>query len=91
MTETDLAIAVTDHNQGGETEAATTLHNLGDTIDVHQLVDQVAVFFLAAPTAVATATAFTAATVTAAITTTATAAGSFGSRRGLFVCHVLTF
>jgi len=54
MAEADFAIAVTDHHQGGTTEAAATLHDLGDTIDVHQLVDQVGVLFAVA---IASATA----------------------------------
>ena len=68
MAKTDAAITVAHHHKGGETEAAATLHDLGDTIDVHQLVDQVVVFFLAvaAATAVTTATAFASTTITAA-------------------------
>jgi hypothetical protein len=91
MAETDLAVAVADNHQSGKTEATATLHDLGDTIDVHQLVDQVAVFFLAVATATAvtTATAFTATAVAATIATAATA-GGFSRRRVsglLFVCH----
>ena len=50
MAETDAALLVADHHQRGETEAAAALHHLGDTIDVHQLVDEfvVALFAIAA-------------------------------------------
>jgi hypothetical protein len=54
MTETDAALLIAHHHQGGETEAATTLHHLGDTIDVHQLVDE----FVIAIIAIAAAAAF---------------------------------
>jgi len=85
MAETDAAGAVTYHNQGGEAEAAATLHDLGDTIDVHQLVDQVAVFLLA----IATATAITTAPALAASTTIATAAATFALLFALlFGCHI---
>src|SRR5262249_34867470 len=75
----DPAIAVAHHHQSGETETAAALHHLGDTVDVHQLVDQVVVFFLAVAataTALATATAFA---TSAALTTfaTFTAAAAF--------------
>ena len=53
MAEADAAIAVANHHQSGEAETAATLHDLGDTVDVHQLVDQVAVFFFAVTTAAA--------------------------------------
>src|SRR6185503_13665951 len=89
MTEADAAGAVTHHHQGGEAEAAATLHNLGDAIDVDQLVHQVAVFFLAVA---ATATAFAPATAFAALATTATATATgfagFGRLLFVFVCHI---
>ena len=40
VAETDLALAVTDHRQRGETELAAALHDLGDAIDRDQLLDQ---------------------------------------------------
>ena len=53
MAETDAAILIAHHHQRGETEAAAALHDLGDTIDVHQLVDEfvVALFAIAAAAA----------------------------------------
>ena len=53
VAETDPAVLVADHDQRGEAEAATALHDLGDTIDVHQLVDEfvVALFAIAAAAA----------------------------------------
>src|SRR5204862_8334103 len=84
MTEANAAFTVTHHHQGSETEAAATLHDLGDTVDVHQLVDQVVVFFLA----VAAATAFTTAT-TFASTALATTAAAFALWFALlFGCHM---
>ncbi len=51
--EPDPAILIAHHHQGGETETATTLHDLGDTVDVHQLVDEfvIALFAIAAAAA----------------------------------------
>ena len=58
MAEADAAVAVAHHHQRGESETAATLHDLGDTVDVHQLVDQVAVaIFLVAATAATAAIA----------------------------------
>jgi hypothetical protein len=88
MTETDLAGAVTDDDQSGETKAAATLHDLGDTIDVHQLVDQVAVLFLAATTVTTTAAALAASTTFAATVTTAAAATGFGRLLFVVLCHI---
>ena len=53
MTETDAAILIADHHQRGETEAAAALHDLGDAIDVHQLVDEFVVAFFAIAAAAA--------------------------------------
>jgi hypothetical protein len=57
MTETHAAGAVADNHQRGEREPAATLHDLGDTVDVHQLVDQIAVAIFLFAAAAATATA----------------------------------
>ena len=43
MTETNPAFLITDNHQGGKTEPAATLDHLGDSIDVYQLVDKLAV------------------------------------------------
>ena len=50
MAETDAALLIAHDDQRGETEAPAALHHLGDTVDVHQLVDEfvVAVFAIAA-------------------------------------------
>jgi hypothetical protein len=89
MAVTDPAIAVTHHHQSGKAEAAAALHNLGDPVDVYQLVDQVAVaLFLVAATA--TATAFTA--ITSAALATFTAAAGFALLFALlFGCHLFHF
>src|SRR6185312_10649115 len=83
MAVADPAGAIAHHHQSGKAEAAATLHDLGDTVDVHQLVDQVAVLFLAVPAA----TAFT--TATAFATSTITAAAIFALLFALlFGCHM---
>ena len=46
MTEADAALLVTDHDEGGETEAATTLHDLGNAVDVDQAVNKLAIALL---------------------------------------------
>src|SRR5207302_433532 len=47
VTEAHTALLVADDHQGGEGEPAAALHGGGDTVDVHQLLDDfaVAVFF----------------------------------------------
>ena len=72
MAETDAAITVAHHHQGGEAEAAPALHDLGDTVDVHQLVDQVAVAIVL---------------VTAASTTAAITSAVLGIPLLSFACH----
>ena len=65
MSKADAALLVADHHQGGEREAAPTLHGRGDAIDVDQLLDDLGVgAFLGglgriAVPATATAAAFT--------------------------------
>jgi hypothetical protein len=83
MAITDPAGAVAHHHQSGKAETAATFHDLGHTVDVNQLVDQVAVLFLA----VATATAFTTATAIAASTITAPAVFALLFAL-LFGCHI---
>src|SRR6185312_10356343 len=39
----DPALLIAHHHQGGEREAAAALHGGGDAVDVHQLLDDVAV------------------------------------------------
>ena len=43
VTEADAALLVADNHQRGETEAPAALHHLGDAVDVHELVDELAV------------------------------------------------
>ncbi len=74
----DATTAVTDHDQGPERKPPAALHHLGDTIDVHELVDQLVIlvtipFALAIAVTSATAAAATAATGTAALFTPGTA------------------
>src|SRR5262249_8640197 len=47
VTEADAALLVPNHNQRGKPEALATLHHLGDAVDVHQLVLELAVALLA--------------------------------------------
>ena len=59
MAESDPALLVADHDQRRKAEALAALDDLRHTIDVDELVDELAVaFFPAAPVA-ATAFAFT--------------------------------
>src|SRR5215510_1849052 len=43
VAEPDPALRVADHDEGGEAEAASTLHHLGDAVDVDELVGEFAV------------------------------------------------
>src|SRR5690606_9511095 len=52
MTEADAALEVTHNDQRCKAEALTALHNLGDAIDVHQLVGKLAFALLAVAAAV---------------------------------------
>jgi hypothetical protein len=47
VTEPDPALLIADHHEGRKAEALAALHHLGHTIDVHQLVFELAVAFLA--------------------------------------------
>jgi hypothetical protein len=49
MAETDAAALIADHDQGCKTETPAALHHFGDAVDMHELVDElaVAVFTLA--------------------------------------------
>src|SRR5690606_33383155 len=52
VAEANATLLVANNHQSGKAETATTLHNLGDTIDVDQLVDELAVALLAVPATV---------------------------------------
>ncbi|BCG80644.1 hypothetical protein MesoLj113b_41860 [Mesorhizobium sp. 113-3-3] len=55
MTEADAALLVADDDECGETEAAATLDDLGDAIDVDQLVHHAVVALFALTLAAAAA------------------------------------
>ena len=59
MTEADAALLVAHHHQGGEREAPPAFDGRRDAVDVHQLLDDVAVgaFFLVPVTPVTPVTA----------------------------------
>src|SRR5262249_4799075 len=60
VTKADAALLVTDDDERGEAEAASALHNLGDAVDVDELVDELAVALFPIPVPFASATfAFT--------------------------------
>ena len=48
VAEADAALLVADDDERRETEAPAALHDLGDAVDVHELVDEFAVALLAA-------------------------------------------
>ena len=94
MAEADATLAVTHHDQRGETEALAALHRLRHAVDVHQLFDQ----FLAAVVVTATATATIITTSTAAATiavvaaagaTTTAAAATAATRRTTVIAGLL--
>src|SRR5581483_211115 len=43
VAEADAALLIADDDEGGEAEAAPALHHLGDAVDMHELVDELAV------------------------------------------------
>ena len=47
VAEADAALLVADDHEGGEAEAPAALHDLGDAVDVDQLVDELAVAVVA--------------------------------------------
>jgi hypothetical protein len=47
VAEADAALLVANDHESGEAEAATTLHDLGNAIDVNELVDELAVALFA--------------------------------------------
>ena len=52
VAEPDTALLITNNDQRSKPEAPTALHDLGDTIDVNELVDKLAVALIAIPTAI---------------------------------------
>src|SRR5882757_383427 len=74
------ALAVADHDQGGEAEPPTALHDLGDPVDVHHALDELALLRGPTATVVTTVSAVTAAgtpgtTLAGAATATALRSG----------------
>ena len=59
MAEAHASLLVADDDEGGETEAATALHDLRHTIDMHEAIDKFAVALLAVAIAAAAAFSFT--------------------------------
>jgi hypothetical protein len=57
MTEANATLLIANHNESGEAEATTTLHNFRNAIDVDQTIHKFAIAFFAIT--IATATAFT--------------------------------
>ena len=78
VADTDHAVAVADHHQRGEAEPATTLDHLGDPVDGHHALDQVA---LLAVTSAATATVVASTATTVPAVAAAAVATSLGGRR----------
>ena len=52
VAEADAALHVADDDQRGKAEALAALHDLGDTVDVHELVFELAVAVIAVATPV---------------------------------------
>ena len=52
MTETDAALLVADDDEGSKTEAAAALDDLGNAVDVNQLVNEFAVALFAIAAAI---------------------------------------
>src|SRR5688572_22880768 len=84
VADADLAVAVSDDHQGGEAEATTTLHDLGDAVDRDDALDVVALLGSAATAAA------TVATVTAGGGATGSgSASALGSWHQTFLISVL--
>src|SRR5262249_49893399 len=58
VAEANAALLVADDDERGKAEAAAALHHLGDTVDVDELVDELAVALLAVTAAIAAFPAF---------------------------------
>jgi hypothetical protein len=43
VTIADASALIADHDEGREAEPPSALHHLGDAIDVHELVDELAI------------------------------------------------
>jgi hypothetical protein len=79
VTEADATLLVADDNERGKAETLAALHNLGDAIDVNELIDEFAAL-------AAISTTVTVATASATITITAAAA----TAAWLFLCLLTT-
>src|SRR5699024_5172859 len=68
VADADGAFTVADHHEGGEAEATTTLHDLGDAVDGNHPLDVLVLVVLGSlATTIVTATTLTAATAGAAL------------------------
>ena len=47
VTKSDAALLIADHDEGGKAEPAAAFHDFGDAVDVHELVDELAVALFA--------------------------------------------
>jgi len=43
VTESDAALLIADHDEGGKAEPTAAFHDFGDAVDVYELVDELAV------------------------------------------------
>jgi hypothetical protein len=53
VAEADPAFQIADYDEGGETEAFTSLHDLGDAINVNKLLRELAITLIATAAAAA--------------------------------------
>src|SRR5699024_5691461 len=84
VADTDGAVAVTDDDQGGEAEATTTLDDLGDAVDGHDPLEELALVTVAAAVA-----AVSAGVVGALIGAGGTGASPLGSGPQMFLFSTL--
>jgi hypothetical protein len=47
MAETDAALLVADHDKCGKAEAFAALHDLGDTVDMHEFIEKLGIPIIA--------------------------------------------
>jgi hypothetical protein len=47
VTESDAALLIADHDEGGKAEPAAAFDDFGNAVDVHELVDELAVALFA--------------------------------------------
>jgi hypothetical protein len=47
MSKPNPAALIADNDKGGEAKAPSTFHDLRNTIDMHELIDEIAIFVVA--------------------------------------------